>query len=95
MVYLLRAPRRLGRGGRTQWAIEVYRASSIHEAHLVAGLMRQTGLSVTIRNEHTAGLAGELPSHTVYPALWVEGESNLARARDIVDQYEKRLRRKH
>lgn len=71
--------------------LETYRASSVHEAHLVAGLMQQAGLSVTIRNEQAFSLVGELPPHTVAPTIWVRGKSDFARARAIVEEYEERL----
>jgi hypothetical protein len=71
--------------------LEAYRASSLHEAHLIAGLMRQAGLAVTLTNENVVGLVGELPPHAVCPILWVRGQSDFVRAREIVELYEDRL----
>jgi hypothetical protein len=70
---------------------EAYRAANLPEAHLVAGLMRQVGLSVTMRNADVLSAAGELPPHSVLPTLWVRGESEFGRAREVVALYEQRL----
>ena len=70
---------------------EAYKAANLPEAHLVAGLMRQTGLSVTMTNADVLSAAGELPPHAVLPTLWVRGEADLDRAREVVELYEQRL----
>ena len=53
--------------------------------------MRQAGVAVTIRNESAFSLVGELPPHAVAPTLWVQGEAELVRAREIAELYEERL----
>jgi hypothetical protein len=72
-------------------SIQVYSASSVHEAHFVAGLIRQAGIDVSIKNTDAFLLAGELPPFTVAPTLWVRGEEQFAKAREIVETYEERL----
>ena len=70
---------------------EAYQASSLHEAHLVADLMRHAGLSVVLRNADIFSAAGVLPAHTVLPTLWVRGEWEFRRAREVVEAYEESL----
>lgn len=91
VLLLLRTRGSWSEVGENDGRLEAYRASSLHEAHLVAGLMQQAGLSVTIGNQYASSLTGELPPHTVAPTIWVHGEFDFARAREIVEQYEERL----
>src|SRR6185369_16962764 len=70
---------------------EVYRASNLLEAHLVAGLMRQAELDVVLRNADVFCAVGELPQHQAAPSLWVRGAEAYERARRVVDSYEQRL----
>jgi len=70
---------------------EAYRASSLHEAHFVAGLMRQAEIAVELRNADVFSAAGPLPALAVAPSLWVRGTQAWKRARKVVDSYERRL----
>jgi Putative prokaryotic signal transducing protein len=72
-------------------SMQVYSASSVHEAHLVAGLIRQAGIDVAIKNTDAFLLAGEVPPYTVAPTLWVRGQEDFSTAREIVETYEERL----
>ncbi|WPB77543.1 DUF2007 domain-containing protein [Archangium violaceum] len=57
------------------------------EARLRAGLLTGSGLSVEVRGENLAPLAGEIPSTETWVELWVP-EEEVERARELVEELE-------
>lgn len=72
--------------------LSVYR--TVGEAHLAAGLLREAGLSVELRHEPVAHLAGQLPSHETWVELWVPA-SQLEAARELAAEAAQRAEAAH
>jgi hypothetical protein len=68
----------------------VYGAANLPEAYLVLGMLSRAGIRAHVFNEHAQGAAGEIPLVHTYPELWVEDERDYARARHIIEEYERR-----
>ena len=68
---------------------KLYSAANLQEAHLIKGMLSAAGIEVRIFNEHLQGGLGELPFSEVYPEIWLEDESNAARAQCILADYER------
>lgn len=68
---------------------KLYSAANLQEAHLIKGMLSVAGIEVRIFNEHLQGGLGELPFSEVYPELWLEDETDAARARRILADYER------
>jgi hypothetical protein len=70
--------------------LRLYRASSIPEAHLLCGMLEAEGIRALVKNELLAGAIGELPMLTTLPEVWIARESDEARARTVLADYEAR-----
>lgn len=68
----------------------VYRAASLVEAQLVLDGLDAEGIRATIRNEHVAGLVGEIPQSAAWPEVWLTQASDWDAAVAIVRKYEER-----
>lgn len=68
---------------------KLYSASDLPEAHLLRGLLEQAGISVRVFNENAQGGLGQLPFTEAWPEVWVTEERDLARAREIVQAFER------
>jgi len=68
--------------------MRVYSAENLPEAYLIAGLLRQAGIEVTLKNENLQGVIGEIPFTHAYPELHLEDERDEAQARQIIAEYE-------
>ena len=53
---------------------QIYKASSIQDAHIVRDVLRQSSIPVEIRGENLSGALGELPAFEISPTLWVSEE---------------------
>lgn len=68
----------------------LYVAAHLPEAHLVRGLLQAAGIEARVFNEYAPGGLGDLPAAAAYPEVWIEEERDFARARGIVENYERR-----
>lgn len=68
---------------------KIYSAASLAEAYLLRDLLAQAGIESFIFNEHAAGAAGELPLTEVGPQIWIVEESDVPRARALLDRRER------
>jgi len=48
-------------------------------------LLISEGIPAFIRNEHLAGILGEMPFQEVWPEVWVENDLDFDRARQLID----------
>ncbi len=83
-------PEAIGAGDDEPDPQRVFVSQFLHEAGLVAELLRAEGIEVTIKNEYLAGAVGEIPFGVAAPELWVSGPQRIDRAREIVAGYEAR-----
>lgn len=68
----------------------LYVAAHLPEAHLVRGLLQAAGIGARVFNEYAPGGLGDLPAAAAYPEVWIEEERDFARARGIVEHYERK-----
>lgn len=67
----------------------IYAAASLTEAYLLLHRLQQAGIAARVFNEHAHGAMGEIPFTHAYPELWVEHDRDVARARALIDEYER------
>jgi hypothetical protein len=66
----------------------IYTASHLPDAHIVANLLRHSGIAVQIFNVNASGAFGELPLESSLPQVWLENEKDEARANEIIGNYQ-------
>ena len=69
---------------------KIYVAGNLPEAYLVRDLLLQAGVAARVLNEHAAGALGELAMNSTYPQVWITQEHQLAHARALIADYERR-----
>lgn len=62
----------------------VYLAPTLFDAQLAADLLSQVGIANRIFNANAAGALGEVPFLDAQPEIWIEDESQLARAQSLL-----------
>ncbi len=67
----------------------IYSASDLVEAHLLVQLLREAGIECHVFNENLQGGVGEIPFTHAYPEIWVVDEADEARARALIQEYER------
>jgi hypothetical protein len=67
---------------------KVYSAVTLPDAHMMRGLLGQAGIEARVFNENAVGGMGEIPFTHVYPEVWVVNETDLIRARELIDDFE-------
>ena len=50
----------------------------------IRNLLQAEGIETRVVNEFAGGAAGNLPAHEIWPQLWLEDESRLAEAQEIL-----------
>lgn len=68
--------------------MRIYSAENLQEAYLIVGLLQQTGIEVTLKNENLQGAIGEIPFTHAYPELHLVDERDESLARKIIAEYE-------
>ena len=66
----------------------LYTASNLQDAHIVRGLLGQSGIEAEIFNANAQGGLGEIPFTHAYPEVWIVNDRDLGRARELVHGYE-------
>jgi hypothetical protein len=69
----------------------LYAAASLAEAYLVRDMLSEVGIRCRVLNEHAQGGLGEIPFTHTYPEIWIERDHELARARQVVSEFEDRV----
>jgi putative signal transducing protein len=70
--------------------LQLYSARDSMDAHFLQGLLAEEGIEAVIQGEALEEVWGDLPlSQRTVPTLWIK-ESDLARAKPIVEEYERR-----
>jgi len=66
----------------------LYRASSLPDAHILRGLLEQSGIEVRVFNENAQSGVGQLPVSEAQPELWLVDERDLDRAQTLLREFE-------
>lgn len=66
----------------------VFTVPTITEAHLIRGVLENEGIDAIIKNEHLAGLAGEIPVMEAWPEVWVLNDSEAQKAEEIISEFQ-------
>jgi hypothetical protein len=61
---------------------------NVAQAGLLKGLLTGSGIACEIRGEYLSMATGELPFTECYPELWVSGDEDFNRAKEILDEWE-------
>ncbi len=67
----------------------IYTAANLQDAHLLAHMLRAAGLVCHVFNENLQGGVGEIPFTHAYPEIWLDDESQLMRARWVIEAFER------
>ena len=67
----------------------VFAAPTITEAHLMMGILESEGIEAILKNEHLAGLAGEIPFMEVWPEVWIIDDDETEHAEAIISEYQR------
>lgn len=67
----------------------IFQASSLPDAHLLAGLLARAGIDVHVFNENAHGATGEIPFTHAYPEIWLVDDRDEPAARAIIEEFEK------
>jgi len=68
---------------------QVYIAHDPPDAHFVAGILQEYGISCEIRGEELWGARGALPvSPDTQPTIWIRDDNRYEEAQNLVRQYE-------
>ena len=68
--------------------IRLYQAADLPQAHLIAGLLRHSGIDARVLNENAQGGLGDIPFGEAYPEVWITNAADFARATDLVANFE-------
>lgn len=69
--------------------IKIFVSQSLPEVESLKNIMEQAEIPCNIKNQQTAGLAGEVPFVEVFPELWVLRNEDLGKAKDILENWSK------
>ncbi|WP_316367578.1 putative signal transducing protein [Candidatus Thiodiazotropha sp. CDECU1] len=65
---------------------ELYQAADRVEAQILKDHLQVEGIETVIVGDQLSGAVGELPAD-IYPTLWVLDDDDLARAKQLTEQY--------
>jgi hypothetical protein len=65
------------------------RAISLPDAHILRGLLEQSGIAAHVFNENAQSGAGELPLQEALPEVWVTDERDFTRAQELIREFER------
>lgn len=67
---------------------KIFTAGNLQEAYLLLGLLQNSGIAVTVKNENLQGAIGEIPFTHAYPELHLLDERDEMAAKAIIAEYE-------
>lgn len=68
--------------------IRLYSAENLQQGYLLLNLLKHQGIDCMLLNENASGGLGEIPFTQAYPEIWLSRAQDLARAREIIDDFE-------
>ena len=66
----------------------LYKAASLPDAHLMAGLLEREGVETRVFNENAQSIMGEIPFTHAFPEVWIMDDTQLDKARGLVKNIE-------
>ncbi len=67
----------------------VFSGPTITEVYLIKSVLENEGIATMIKNEHMAGLAGEVPFFESWPQLWVMKDEQSETALAVIEDFQK------
>lgn len=67
----------------------VFSAPTITEVYLIKSVLENEEIATIVKNEHMAGLAGELPFFESWPQLWVMEDDLADTALAVIEDFQK------
>ena len=67
----------------------VFSAPTITEVYLIKSVLENEEIVTIVKNEHMAGLAGELPFFESWPQLWVMEDEQEETALTVIEDFQK------
>ena len=67
----------------------VFSAPTITEVYLIKTVLENEGIITIVKNEHMAGLAGELPFFESWPQLFVMADEQEETALAVIEDFQK------
>jgi len=67
---------------------KVITCKNVAQAGLLKGLLTGKGIACEIRGEYLSMASGAIPFSECYPELWVLGDEEFKRAKDILDEWQ-------
>lgn len=64
------------------------RASDLPNAHILRGLLEQSGIEVRVFNENAQSGVGQLPVSDAQPEIWLVDERDLDRAQALLQEFD-------
>lgn len=64
---------------------KIHTAESLIQIAHLRNVLQAAGISCQIRNDRLMGVMGEIPFVDCWPELWVDNESDILRARGLID----------
>jgi hypothetical protein len=64
------------------------KAPSLPDAHILRGLLQQSGIEAHVFNEHAQSGVGQLPVSEAYPEVWLADERDLSRAQELIRAFD-------
>ena len=69
---------------------KVYTAATLPDAHLIVGMLAQSGITAKVFNENAQGGVGEIPFTHAWPEVWLEDARDAERALELIRKFEVR-----
>ena len=66
--------------------LQLYQAHDRVEAQMLKDYLREQGVETVLLGDMLSGATGELPAN-IFPTLWVLEDGDLARAKQLTEQY--------
>jgi len=64
------------------------KAPSLPDAHILRGLLQQSGIEAHVFNENAQSGVGQLPVSEAYPEVWLADERDFARAEELIRAFD-------
>ena len=74
--------------------LKVFIANDPIEAQFVRDLLTRGGIAAEVQGEHLFGLRPRVgfADNSLYPSVWIADDSKLEKARELIQDYERRKR---
>lgn len=68
--------------------LKIFAAENLQSAYLLRGMLNEAGIECQVFNEYAQGGMGEIPFTHTYPEIWLERDTDAARAKEIIASFE-------